>query len=78
MTRSLLLLLAAFLTLGFATPAFADVADGSDGSDGSDGTEESEEDSDEGCSHVGRMATPATGLSLLTGGALLLGMRRRD
>jgi hypothetical protein len=73
MTRSLLPVLTALLTLGFAAPSHADVADGSDGTD-----DYGDEEEDQGCSHLGRLATPATGLSLFAGGALLLGMRRQD
>ena len=53
--------------------AWADVADGGgDGGDGDDGGEG--KDDDTGCAHL---ASPATGLSLLLGGALAFGLRRR-
>jgi hypothetical protein len=53
--------------------AWADVADGGgDGGDGDDGGEG--KDDDTGCA---RLASPATGLSLLLGGALAFGLRRR-
>lgn len=80
----LVLLLAFIMTAGFSSPAFADVADGSDGADGEDGDDgddgddTSDEDDDKGCSHVAKLATPATGLSLMVGTALLVGLRRRD
>jgi hypothetical protein len=50
-------------------PAWADGADGTWDTDN-----DKEEDDDKGCSH---MATPVTGLSLILGAALALGLRRR-
>jgi len=55
------------LTLASA-PAWADVSDGGDGGD------TAEEEDDKGCSQV---PTPVTGLSLVIGAALALGLRRR-
>lgn len=56
--------------------AWADVADGGgDGGDAGDGGDGGEgKDDDTGCAHL---ASPATGLSLLLGGALAFGLRRR-
>ena len=58
------------LTLASA-PAWADISDGGDGGDGGD---TAEEEDDKGCSQV---PTPVTGLSLVIGAALALGLRRR-
>jgi hypothetical protein len=59
-----------------SSPAWADSADGTEGTDGADGGEDTADDTedDKGCSH---MATPVTGLSLIVGAALALGLRRR-
>lgn len=82
--------LVAGLSVCLAPPALADSIDGSDGTDGSDGSDgtggdhdhdhddEEEEEDEKGCSHLGRLATPVTGLSLVIGGALLVGARRQD
>jgi len=70
--------LALLLPLSTA-PAWADAADGTDGTDGTEEEHDHEHDSgeeedDKGCSQV---PTPVTGLSLILGAALALGLRRR-
>jgi len=68
------------LLLAQSTPVFADVAydsggNGSGNDDGGDDDEDEDEDEDDnGCA----TASPVTGLSLVLGGALLLGLRRDD
>jgi hypothetical protein len=77
--RALALVIPLTLTLASA-PAWADIsdggdgADGADGADGGDGGDTAEEEDDKGCSQV---PTPVTGLSLVIGAALALGLRRR-
>ena len=81
MVRRVLLLPAfAAAALTLSAPALADVAtDGTDSTDGSDDEEDEDDDEeDKGCSHAGAFATPATGLSLIVGTALVIGLRRRD
>lgn len=63
----------------------SDGTDGTDGADGADGSghdhgddDDDDEEEEKGCSHVGRLATPVTGLSIVLGGALLVGARRQD
>jgi hypothetical protein len=55
------------------TPAWADSADGTY-EEPEEQSDSGEEEDDKGCSH---MATPVTGLSLILGAALALGLRRR-
>ena len=79
--RALLLPALAAATFAVSAPAFADVAtDGTDSTDGDDQEEEEDEEDEEdtGCAHVRAFANPATGLSLVVGVGLVIGLRRRD
>jgi hypothetical protein len=69
--RTLIALPLLTFTLASA-PAWADIADGGEGGDGGEDT--AAEEDDKGCSQV---PTPVTGLSLVIGAALALGLRRR-
>ena len=91
--RTLALILPLALGLStLSRPAFADVADdsgnstgddagddgGDDGDDDDDDDDsgEDDDDDDKGCMYVA--ANPVTGLSLVLGVGLVLGLRRRD